>query len=93
MLNEILNRISAHLQSSRRIAPLVSADARPSRWAAIPGLRTSPDSDAPEALRRHHLAILFGTAAQPAPDMQAMAYAIHALLNAATWSDTSAGDP
>ena len=93
MLNEILNRISAHLQSSRRVLPLVSADARPSRWAATPGLRTSPDSDAPEALRRHHLAILTGMAAQPAPDMQAMAHAIHTLLNAATWSDTSAGDP
>ena len=93
MLNEILNRISAHLQSARRIAPLADADMRPSRWVETPILRPMPDSAAPEALRQHHLGRLTGLAAQPSPNPQALAQSVHALLNAATWSDTSSADP
>jgi len=93
MLNEILNRISAHLLSARRIQPLVSGDMRPSRWAESAGPRISPDSDAPETIRRYHLNRLTGIAAQSAPDTPAMAKSVHALLNAATWSDTTGGDP
>jgi hypothetical protein len=93
MLNEILNRISAHLLSARRIAPLAEPDVRPSRWAEIPAIHPIPDSTAPEILRQHHLGRLTGLAAQPASHPQTLAQSVHALLNAATWSDTSAGDP
>lgn len=95
MLNEILNRISSHLQSARRIAPLVSASARQSRWveSAYPHTADLSGSESIEEIRRHHLHRLTVLAAQPTPNVDHMAQTIHALLNAATWTDVSTGDP
>lgn len=94
MLNEIANRISSHLQSARHIAPLVSANARPSRWAESASLRAAELTAGAsiEEIRRHHLHRLTILAAQPAPNAHHLAQSIHALLNAATWTDISAGD-
>ena len=104
MLNEILNPMSHILLSAHAMEPIVASDLRASRWAerasaselrltlpdAQPGDGASLESSRSATLRRL-TALLSGNIGETA--IQRAAQHIHTLLNTASWSDVSTGDP
>lgn len=105
MFTEALNAISASLLPARRIAPIAPPEARPCQWnarlrerelGAIELAEPAPgDGAAMEQLRRAHVRRLTAllTGAQDPDCARQAAASVHALLNMASWTDVSSGDP
>lgn len=101
MFTETLNAVSASLLPARRIAPVAPENARSSRFHVRPALPEPPAEPLPgdgasmEQLRRIHVQRLNALLLLPADEerLRQIAGSIHALLNLATWTDVSAGDP